>query len=538
MNKFFLFFVSLILIQQPSRAQVDFTSSNLPIVILETNGQEIVDEPKVLATMKIINNGPGNRNNLSDTPNDYDGHIGIELRGQSSQMFDKKSYGIELRTATNEDTSATILNMPKEEDWILYAPYSDKSLLRNVLAFHIWSEMGRYGSRTRLCEVVLNGDYKGVYVLMEKIKRDGDRVDIAKLNPDENSGDDLTGGYIIKVDKMNPHEFVKGWNSAYKPPHYTYDEQNIFFQVEYPKPEEISDEQFAYIKSYIDEFESALKSPTFTNSTSGYKQYADVESFADYALFTEINKNVDGYRLSTYLYKDKDSNGGKLKIGPPWDYNLAFGNADYCEGSYTEGWAWNFNQRCDGDYWLAPFWWQRLMQDPVYLHRFKTRWEDLRADKLATSVLHDYIDSVTIVLDEAQQRNFQRWPVLGQYVWPNAYVGATYPSEINYLKSWISDRMTWMDETIGNLEIMLGGKYADKTDLLLYPNPSESYLHVTNQKLISSFEVLDLKGKVLLKGVVDAQTDLTINTVSLASGLYLLRTHDESGVSEGLFIKK
>ena len=209
----FLTFLSLILFHVNLQAQVNLNSSNLPIVIINTNGNAIPDEPKVHAWMAIIDNGPEQRNNITDNANDYDGDIGIELHGSSSQSFEKKSYGIELRTPSDQDSATSILGMPKEEDWILHGPYSDKSLMRNALTYHIGRALGWYASRTRFCEVVINNDYKGVYVMAEKIKRDKNRVDISKLNPDEISGDDLTGGYIIKIDKFDGNNSGLGFES-------------------------------------------------------------------------------------------------------------------------------------------------------------------------------------------------------------------------------------------------------------------------------------------------------------------------------------
>jgi hypothetical protein len=192
-----------------------FTQSALPIIIINTNGTSIPDEPKVSADMGIIDNFSG-VNNVTDTWNGYSGKIGIEIRGSSSQMFPKKQYGVELQDINGNDLKASLLGLPPEEDWILFAPYNDKSLIRDALAYNLGRKMGRYASRSRFCELVLNGQYEGVYVLLEKIKRDSHRVDISDLDPDENSGDDLTGGYILKIDKTTGNGDA-GWSSAFSP---------------------------------------------------------------------------------------------------------------------------------------------------------------------------------------------------------------------------------------------------------------------------------------------------------------------------------
>ena len=166
------------------QAQI-LTDSNLPIVIINSNGNTIVDEPKVEVGFQIIDNGFGLPNNINDAPNIYNGYCGIEWRGNSTQGFDKKTYSLELHTSLGVDTSASLLGMGVEEDWILHAMVIDKSQLRIPMSFYLSQQMGHYAPNWRYVEVVLDGDYRGVYILVEKIKRDNDRVDIAKLDEDD-----------------------------------------------------------------------------------------------------------------------------------------------------------------------------------------------------------------------------------------------------------------------------------------------------------------------------------------------------------------
>ena len=480
-------------------AQINFSSSNLPIVVINTNGLSIRDEPKIPAFMGIIDNGPGQVNSIQDSFNDYNGNIGIELRGSSSQfIFDKKNFGIETWDENLQDTSVSILGMPEEEDWVLHGPYSDKTLIRNLLAFKLGRDLGWYASRTRLCELVLNDEYWGVYVFMEKVKRDKNRVDISKLNPDEISGDDLTGGYIVKIDKFDGSNSGQGWASPYRPPNYSRSDQTIFFQFDYPKNDEIVPQQKAYIQQYITDFETALKTKPLNDLTAGYKTYIDVASFVDYIIINEITRNIDAYRLSTFLYKDKASLDGKLVIGPIWDYNLAFGNADYCEGWKKEGWALDFNKFCNEDYWLIPFWWERFMMDPEFTSLLKNRWFELRNDQFSTDHIRFYIDSVAAVLFEPQHRNFQRWPVLGTYVWPNYYIGSTFQDEINYLKTWIEHRLIWLDGNMDNIVTSLEDESKKITGIMMYPNPFDNDLvvEIKNPDIESiDFEVYNLYGQ-------------------------------------------
>jgi hypothetical protein len=520
----------------PVHAQVNFTSSNLPIIVINTNGQQIVDEPKITASMGIIDNGPGNRNNLTDPFNNYNGKIGIEIRGSSSQMFPKKQYGIELRDEMGNDISLPLLGMPAEEDWVLFAPYNDKSLMRDALAYRLGRQQSRYAPRTRFCEVVLNDEYMGVYVLIEKIKRDKNRVDINKLDPDEVTGNNLTGGYIIKIDKMTGSG-GDGWVSAYPPPNRSGD-QTIFFQYEVPKATDIVIQQKNYIQGFMKNFEDALFAASFANPGQGYSRYIDVESFIDYWIVNEVSKNADAYRLSTFMYKHRDSDGGKLHMGPIWDFNLAFGNVNYCTNGDPEKFVTSFNTICPQDWWLIPFWWNRLMEDPDYRNNLVTRWNQLRSGPYQTARIHQYIDSVYTVLNqEAQQRNFQRWPVLGEYVWPNYYIGQTYQQEVTWLKNWIAQRMEWLD---ANIPLLITSIEDDPsiTRLQIYPNPAQDVVHLTYIELPSDrvrITVRNQLGDLLMdqwsepspEGVVQEEIQL----YPYSSGLYFLTLQSSSGVS-------
>ncbi len=415
-----------------------FNESNLPIVVIDTDGQEILDDPRIVVHMGIIDNDSA-INNIDDPFNGYDGLISIEIRGSSSQMFPKKQYALETQDIDGENLNVSILGMPEENDWILHAPYSDKSLLRNFLAYELARDMGRYASRTRFCELVINGDYKGLYIFMEKIKRDNNRVDISKLNPDETTGDDLTGGYIVKVDKWDG-ENNDGWWSASPLPEY----DGTWYQYHYPKPDDIVDEQKDYINNYITDFELLLASEAYNDPDAGYYDQVNLESFIDVSLMSEISKNVDAYRLSAYMYKDKDSEDGRLTMGPIWDYNLAFGNADYYDGWDPAGWQ--LDVELGGDPFKIPFWWYRIWDDETFRDAFNQRWQELRQTVFSEEYIMNIIDSTIAVIDEAQVRNFQRWPILDEYVWPNAYVGGSYENEIDYLTDWITDRLEWIDE--------------------------------------------------------------------------------------------
>ena len=386
---------------------------DLPTIIIDTFGKEIPDEPKITAYMGIINNTTDN--NYSDSSYYYKGYIGIEIRGHTSQGYPKKQYGLETRNADGDNLSISLFDMPAEKDWILYAPFSDKSLMRNVITYDIYRSLGYYAPRTKFCQVVLNGDYIGIYVFMEKIKKDENRVDINDPGPDNQSG-----GYLLEFE---------AWSKLDSTDNYFESEiKGHPYVIHFPKDDDITVGQIAWIKNYINEFESTLYSDSFN---IGYYQYINFPSWVDYILINEAFKNNDVFHSSTYLYKKKD---GKLFAGPVWDFNIAMGNINYNDSYLIEGWL--MEER------YLP---SRLLQDSIFVAEYKKRWKTLRNNQLAYHTINSIINDYVKLLDKAQKTNYIRWPILGKYVWPNRYVGNSYEDEINYLKQWLEARFSWID---------------------------------------------------------------------------------------------
>ncbi|MCB0642640.1 MAG: CotH kinase family protein [Phaeodactylibacter sp.] len=434
-----------------------FTSSNLPLLLINTSGVPIPDEPKIDAHLGIIDNGPGNLNFLSDPLNGYDGLIGIELRGSSSLTFPKKNYSLETRLENGENNNVPLLGMPEENDWVLHGPYSDKSLMRNVLSFHIGNRMGGYAPRTRWCEVFINGEYMGIYVLMEKIKRDDNRVDIANLKPEDIAGDELTGGYIFSVDRDDQGP-ESGWHSPYT--------DLVFYRYQDPGFDELQPEQKNYLRDYVMAFEAAMNtSPT----EDTYAQYIDVPSWIDYWIATEIFKHIDNFKLSFYMYKRKESNGGKIHFGPLWDLNLGYGNFDFVQDPGPQGWSYEWVNTGI----LRPFWVLDLSEDAQLQHKIQCRWQELRQGSLQTDSLLAFVDNTAALIEEARIRNFDRWPILGTYVWPNSFVGQTYDQDFNFFRNWLIERLEWMDEHLpGDCSLADLGKVPERAAKLeVFPNP-------------------------------------------------------------------
>ncbi|MGB3800303.1 MAG: CotH kinase family protein [Lewinella sp.] len=500
-------------------AQTDF-SSQLPLLRIETGGAKIVDEPKIMARLSIIDHADGRGNRPEDTPDGYDGFIGIELRGSSSQQrFPKKGFGLETWDEMGEDVDVGMLGMPSEEDWVLHGPYSDKSLIRNALTYRLAEQMMDYAPRSRLVELFVDGEYRGVYLFTEKIKRDEARVDISRLREEDNSGDQLTGGYLLKFDKFNGNKEEENrsfwFPSVYGSAINSAKSEEVSIQYDYPAPEDITDPQRSYIQRFIREFEERLAGEDFTDPSRGYRPLVDLPSFVDFMLVNELTRNVDGYRLSTWMYKTKDSKGGKLHMGPVWDFNLAFGNANYCNGSRTDGWAYDFNWVCPESSPLLPFWWERMRQDPVFLGMVQDRWRELRNGLLHDDHLDRMVDSLVSEMGGAVDRNFERWPVIGTHVWPNDFVGSSYAEELTHLRGWMHERTAWLDGAIPKLEVPT----ALNGPLLLSPNPARGSFRmlVDGEVWTEKSRLYDSLGRLVLEGT-PGQTEFDVR--GLPTGLY------------------
>jgi len=510
-----------------------FTSSNLPIVLINTNSQTIVDEPSIVANMKIIYNGIGITNYVTDTSYDYNGNINIEIRGNYSQILPQKPYKIETLNPALEDTNVSLLGMPAESDWALLANYNDKVFMRNQLAYNLFSQMGHYAGRTKHCEVLINGRYQGVFLLSETIKRDNNRVDISKLTPDENTGLDLTGGYIIKNDYWNT---TTGWQLANSP--IDHPGLVVGLAYHYPKSDNISTQQKSYIANFITEFETALYSSNFTNETTGYKKYIDEQSFIDYFIVNELSRNNDGFKKSCYFYKDKDSNTAvsKLNAGPVWDFDWAWKNINECSFlSVTDGSGWShWVNDCNPDV-SSPGWYIRLLQDVNFQNDLRCRWESLRASTLSLTALNTYIDQTAVYLNDAQSRHFTKWGNLG------IPTGApevdadptTFTGQITKFKNWISTRIAWLDQNIPGTatNCTLNTTTNEIVSLLIYPNPANSAttISTSNQEKIRFLQIFDATGKIVFENHnTAASSDFQVSTASFSNGIYIVKIETES----------
>jgi subtilisin-like proprotein convertase family protein len=422
-----------------------FTSSTLPILSINTNGKPVGDNIKIPARLGIIYSGE-KRNHLTDTFNNFNNYIEISIHGSSSRLYPKKSYRFQTikDPSHKEGVKAKLLDLPVEKDWILEASFNDKSFIRDKLIFDLFKLMGHYSVQSRYVEVLLNNQYQGLYILEEKIKQGKNRVPVSKIKTEDVAGDSLTGGYIFCLNRTKAGMY--GWSSKY-PSNPSHDSAN-YFQCIYPDAKAIVQKQKDYIKGVVDQFENSLMQDNFDDPQNGYRKWIDVNSFIDNMIINEVAKNPDAYRLSTYFYKDRDSKNSKIIMGPVWDFDISCGGSKYNEGRDCTGWQYLYPTSEN----FIPFWWKRFMEDPRFSKELYQRYMTLRKTILDLSSIYKMIDKNASKVNEAQERNFKMWPILGQDVWPNPAPHAeTYKEEIQYLKKWFKDRLDWMDKNIAPL---------------------------------------------------------------------------------------
>jgi hypothetical protein len=399
---------------------VDLTKfTGLPIVNITTDGNmPIVSKEDYITGTVIVDGGRGF--------DDLDSTI-MEIRGRGNSTWGapKKPYQMKL------DSKEKFLDMPKQKKWIFLAEYSDKSMLRNTLAF----ELGYLSSldwtpKSEFAEVYINGEYSGTYNVSEKVEEKSARVDI---------GDE---GFLLEKD-TNVQERVDPDDVYFNTSAYQGDDVIVIKEPSIDRIDENDfayeqDSRFIYIRDYINAFETVLFGDNFADPINGYASYIDIDSFIDWFLINEIAKNVDAKNWSSIYFTHIP--GEKIKMGPLWDFDLGFGNLDYSDAQNVEGWWVKYNS-----------WLNRLLDDPSFVLQVQDRFKNHYLTN-KQSIL-EKIDSKAEMLNLAQQENFEKWQILGVQVWPNRLdrVFDTYEEEVSSLKQWYESRMSWLDQAIGSL---------------------------------------------------------------------------------------
>lgn len=495
--------------------------SDIAVLRINTWEENIVDDPSIRGEMEIVWNDSSSSHPSYGSEYNLKTNIEIEKRGRWSQyVYPKNGYAIETKDLQWEDTDVSPLELPEEEDWILHGPYGDRSFMRNVLAMHMANKQGNYASRTRFVELFINGNYEGIYVLMEKIKRGSDRVDIAKLNPDEIAGDDLTGGYVFKTD-WEPVD----WRSSFS---MLSDTTKIPYTYTYPKRKNIVYQQEQYIQDYVDDWEHSLQNTSAPYNGKYWHEYMDLNSFVDFFLMMEVTKDVDAYRASTYYHKKKDSNGGKIHAGPIWDFNFAFGLVDYCEGYLPTGYMFSGNW-CSG---TNPAWWEDLVYTPQFADAVNCRWEELRATVWHKDSIKDFIAANRILLSNAASRNHARWPLMGQNPTAVKYVAATFNGDVALMENWLMYRIDWLDANmIGNDCNLNVDQPLPVSDLRIYPNPNTGLFYISGTNgLTGKFVVRNMMGQSVYRGEISERDEgkVSIDLSHVKSGVYFIDHFSDS----------
>ncbi len=442
-------------------------NSNLPILVISTEGKTIPQgitpgAPRPFGSLLVVDTFRG-RASLRDKP-DFQGLAQFEVFGQTSAGFPKQPFNIEINDELGNDDAHSLLGMPAEADWKMRNPYSDKCLMNDFLAYELFEQMGHYQCRRRFVEVFVDtgggkltypGDYYGVLVLLEKIEQDKNRVDIAELSQANTKEPEISGGYMFKRDKNSP-----GADLDFSTP------AGTAFKIHEPKPREITTNQLAWLRNYMGLYETAVNATDWLTrtGTNHYSNYIDVDSFVDSHWINEFPKQIDGYRISNFFSKDRN---GKIKNEPVWDWNLSFGNANYLQGGTTNGWYYPLLGA--GDH----VWLRRLIGasqtmglggDPDFAQKAIDRWGVLRTNVFNGDRLVGRIDEIANQLAEAAGRNYQKYVVLGTYLWPNpngaGKNGDSFPAEgwhvdyttpttyagiISEMKKWTKGRYLWVD---------------------------------------------------------------------------------------------
>jgi hypothetical protein len=456
-------------------------------------------DDKVTGRITIIEDHDGTHQGLGTRPVTLDSTMGVSLRGTVSRGFPQKSFSVELRDAVGGERKLPVLGMPQEADWALVACWTDKPCMRNLLAYEMGRAPGRWAPRSRLVEVYFNDAYQGLYQLTESVRRGNDRVDIPKPAADESGGALLTGGYVFRREatgKAPPMASVaRDWLSPVTAPGMW--PHQILYSYAIPRDSLITPAQKRYLEGYVAEFEEMMKGPDWADPASGYRSWIDVASWSDFLIINEASNNVDGLWKSMYVTKLRDENGarGKLVQAPLWDFNIAFGNADYRNGWRVDrllattlasaggecpdaAWlprgaplcdAYCCTAMCQGPArcWNLPyltFWWEKLVADRTFRDETRCRYRSMRAagGALDLARINAWIDAWTAQIGpNAIARHLGRWPQLKGYVWPNPYNldpatapvamasdSAFFDKEVQWLRDWVGQRLAWLDQNL------------------------------------------------------------------------------------------
>jgi subtilisin-like proprotein convertase family protein len=404
----------------PTKKSLDSMQTLLPIIDITTTSN-IPQNPKTAGMIKVFNNI---NNSLIDLPsNVYD--IGIEVQGYTSSGGGKPNYDFEIRNATGQSLDVPLLGLPPESDWIIKSGYTDNFLMKDPLTFEFSRRMGYYAPRTKHVEVFINGDYVGIYILTEKVKRNLNRVDISKLKPTDLNGANITGGYIFEI---NPNGSAAAWNSLFLGYNGSSQTNGYEFKIVYPKADSLQMAQKDYLHDFVDSFEIVMNSSNFQDTINGWRKYVKEKTFIDFMIVSEYSLNYDTYGRSMYFSKSKLNKGNKIQVGPPWDADRGY---DF--SALNAGWV----HITTHGYWTFPFWWVKLRQDSLFEKRLACRFKTVRNYIITDTAIDNYINTMDALLQQARPREILRWSKYFED-----------PADLKYV---IKTRLNWMYNEVENV---------------------------------------------------------------------------------------
>lgn len=376
--------------------------TGLPRILINTNNTPINSKDDYVDGFVTVKGGLGFEDIAMQ-------EMKIRGRGNSTWGHPKKPYQLKA------DSKSPMLNMLEDKKWLFLAEYSDKSLIRNKISLDLGA-MSRleYTPKGEYAEVFLNDEYNGTYLITQKVEVKSNRLNL----PDN--------GYLVEIDQDYR---LDADDVFFKPTIFTQKHNENVFNIKEPSVD-YNTAAFDLIKDYINNFEAALFGANFKDAQTGYQAYIDLPSFIDWYLVQEIAKSVDAKYYSSIYFNYIPGPGGKIKMGPLWDFDLSYGNVDYANSQYTNG------------FWIKENpWYKRLFEDPAFESEVKERFMYFYNN---TNVILDKIDEYAKQLERAQGKNYEKWPTLGTYVWPNPVYFDTHAEEVSHLKDWVTKRMEWL----------------------------------------------------------------------------------------------
>lgn len=430
---------------------VDLLTSHLPLISIDTEegipGRPYYEDGGfhrmytvssegnefITANMNVFSK-EGQYHSLSDDP-DLKTQIRIRVRGNTSRWFDKNSYSVKIIDSDGQNKSVSIMGMEADHDWALHGPFLDKTLLRNYMALNISGELMDYAPDVRFCEVVINGEYRGVYVMMETVSRGQGRIEIEKPNYTKN-----VSGYIIELDNATsmPDTALTNFSKYVQ-----ILRKNAFFNIRYPRTDSLTPEIKEYIEKDVSRFEKALHSFDYDTKAYGYQNYIDMEEFVDYFILMEVFLQHDTGNLSTYFYKDVNG------VYKPcvWDFNNDLENISAIS---------------EDDFYIRKFvtvqapWFQMMIKDEEYTDRIISRYRQLRKNLLSDEYLSNYIDETIAYLGKSIDRNYAVWGYsfdpsnldMRNKLHPDERNHHSYEEAVVQMEDELLQRLSWLDQNI------------------------------------------------------------------------------------------